>query len=92
MHQNIERIFHGLEPLQAMPERPQFEEFRRSVMDVERIVPFRTEWRVAAPDLSIAGSIDFVGKTSCGNFVIIDWKRSYKLSSTYESSFSRVAK
>lgn len=79
MHYNIERYFNGLDISQESPEIKQFLKFQQSQMRSLGVAPFRTEWRVCAPDLSLAGSVDFVGSLDDGTFVIIDWKRSKKL-------------
>jgi hypothetical protein len=67
-----------------MSELHQFREFYESLLVRENISPFRTEWRIAAQDLSIAGSVDFVGVNSENDVILIDWKRSKKISPSYE--------
>lgn len=90
MHYNIERYFNGI-AYADIPEMKQFLEFKTEVMDARRIQPYRTEWRIAAPDLSIAGSIDFVGKIPDGSFVVMDWKRSFELDNKLANSFNKKA-
>lgn len=95
MHYNIERFLNGLPSVSTtdLPEMAMFQDFYREVIQ-QGIEPYRTEWRIAAPDLSLAGSVDFVGKTSTGSgdYVIIDWKRSKKLPTSLASTFNRKAK
>lgn len=54
--------------------------------------PFRTEWRIAADDIGVAGSVDFVGKFSDGTYALIDWKRTKNLQSNLTNGFNRRAK
>jgi len=81
MHYNIERMLNGYGAVSydKLPEMKQFSDFYEQVITAQAIQPYRTEWRIAAPDLSLAGSVDFVGKLESG-YVICDWKRSKKLS------------
>jgi hypothetical protein len=55
------------------------------------MVPFRTEWRIAADDLGVAGSVDFVGKFDDGTYALIDWKRSKDLGSNLTNKFKKRA-
>jgi ATP-dependent exoDNAse (exonuclease V) beta subunit len=75
-----------------IPELLQFLEFKKEVLDATSIKPFRTEWRIHAADINIAGSVDFVGKTANNEYIIIDWKRSKNLSSSNKFSYGRYAK
>lgn len=68
-----------------------FLDFKANVIDADGITPIRTEWRIAAPDLSLAGSVDFIGQCRDGRLVIMDWKRSKKLYGRMES-YRRKAK
>lgn len=70
------------------PELQQFIDFFRSRIIAEDIAPFRTEWRIAVRDGSLAGCIDFVGRRSDGTFVIGDWKRSRKFHE-WQSSYGK---
>jgi len=60
----------------AVPEMTKFHKFREEVLDPAGVTPWRTEWRVCNPSVSVAGSIDFVGKLPDGTYCIVDWKRS----------------
>lgn len=93
MHYNIERILNDLPVAEEnLPEISQFLTFKSEMMDDRQIVPYRTEWRIAAPDYSIAGSVDFVGKDSEGNFIIMDWKRSKNLQASVGPNARKTAR
>ena len=87
MHYNIERMLNGYGAVSydKLPEMKQFSDFYEQVITAQGIQPYRTEWRIAAPDLSLAGSVDFVGKLESG-YVICDWKRSKKLGPELQAS------
>jgi len=89
MHYNIERLLNKLEPSKSLPEMQQFEKFYTDVVLKRGIEPWRTEWRIAAPDLSLGGSIDFVGKCADGTYAILDWKRSLKLETNITNGYGR---
>jgi ATP-dependent exoDNAse (exonuclease V) beta subunit len=89
MHANIERIFNNLEPSKTIPELEQFVHFNEDVIKARGIQPFRTEWRIAAPELSLGGSVDFVGKLSDGKYVLMDWKRSKNLPVSMYKSYGK---
>ena len=40
----------------------------------EGITPYRTEWSIGAPDLSLGGTVDFAGRAQDGTLVLVDWK------------------
>ena len=89
MHYNIERFFNKLEPSKSLVEIKQFDKFYTDVILQRSIEPWRTEWRIAAPDLSLGGSIDFVGKCSDGTYAIFDWKRSKNLEGNISNGYGR---
>ena len=88
MHYNIERHWNQLPPLErtaqperghcvaSVPELSHFHQFCADVLAPAGVSPWRTEWRVCDPALSVAGSIDFVGRLADGSYCIVDWKRS----------------
>ena len=88
MHWNIERYINGYKSIDELPEMKYFLNFYEDQISKKGIVPFRTEWRIAAPDLDLAGSVDFVGKLG-SEYVIIDWKRSKKLPMTDNSFITK---
>lgn len=92
MHFNIERYFNGLQPSMNIVEMSQFMKFKGDVIDRLGILPYRTEWRITAPDLSLGGSVDFLGQAADGSYVIIDWKRSKDLASNLISNYGKRAK
>ena len=76
-----------------MPEYKTFLQFEEDVIVQKKISPFRTEWRIAAPDLGIGGSVDFVGKfEDTGSYVIMDWKNSKKLETSLSNTYGKKAK
>lgn len=91
LHWNIERIVNGYAACASdgLPELKQFLDFYDEVVIPQKITPFRSEWRIAAPDLSLAGSVDFVGKEEGGDYVIMDWKRSKKLPTTLDNKYGK---
>ena len=89
MHYNIERFLNNLEPSKTLVELQQFEKFYNEIVVKRGIEPWRTEWRIAAPDLSLGGSVDFVGKCLDGTYAIIDWKRSKNLETNIANGYGR---
>jgi hypothetical protein len=79
MHSHIELHLNDLDVPTLIPEFSQFLDFKRDVMEKKGVRPYRTEWRVAAPELNLGGSVDFVGTKEDGSFVLMDWKRSKNL-------------
>lgn len=73
-------------------EIPKFLRFYDDVIKAKGIQPFRTEWRIAAPDAGVAGSIDFVGRFTDGTFALIDWKRSKALDENLTNKYGKRAK
>ena len=94
MHHNIESCLNGLPhaSTEELPEMAQFLRFREEVMQAKGMEPYRTEWRIAAPDLSLAGSVDCVARLPSGAFVILDWKRSKTLPITGRDSYGKYAR
>jgi hypothetical protein len=92
MHYNIERYFNGLDIYHDLPEMKQFLSFYDEYIIANEIQPYRTEWRICAPELSLAGSVDFVGRLHDGTYVIIDWKRSKKLQDQKPNFFTKNMK
>jgi len=92
MHYNIERFFNNLEPSPALEEMDHFMAFFTDFITGRNVQPFRTEWRIAAPDLKLAGSVDFVGRLPDGTFALLDWKRSKDLDSNLRSKYGKHAK
>ena len=82
MHYNIERYWNGLTPANEVPEIGMFYKFQEEVLQKNDISPWRTEWRICDPSLSLAGSVDFVGRKLDGTFVLVDWKRTKRLATT----------
>jgi len=93
MHLQIERYLNALNITEGAegraPELAQFFEFYDRVLAKNEILPYRTEWRICAPQQGIAGSVDFVGKAKDGSFVLVDWKRSKKLPESVGNSYGR---
>ena len=84
MHWNIERALNGYAVCPDLVEMNLFNDFFDQQLVRQQIEPYRTEWRIAAPEYGLAGSVDFVGKLPNGDFVIADWKRSKKLAEERE--------
>lgn len=92
MHANIEDYFNSREVAGMIPEFSQFLQFNEEVVKAKEIQPFRTEWRIAAPDLQLGGSVDFVGKKKDGSYVLMDWKRSKNLPVDFHRSFGKFGR
>jgi len=90
-HRNIELMLNH-QPHSEVPEMPQFRDFQRDVILARDITPYRTEWRVAAPDVELGGSVDFVGRLPGGGFVLMDWKRSKKVPDSMTQNFGKKCK
>jgi len=91
MHSNIERVLNHL-PSSDLPEMSQFRDFQREVILARNITPFRTEWRIAAPDIGLGGSVDFVGRLPGGGFVLMDWKRSKNIPTSMTQHYGKYGK
>lgn len=50
------------------------------------------EWRIAAPDHGIAGSVDFVGQLPDGSYALFDWKRAKGFSENLYANYGKIAK
>jgi len=99
MHQYIENYINGIndefsaELYEDMPELNQFNSFFDDLLVKNNIIPFRTEWRIVAPDLGIAGSIDFIGHDVARNsFVLVDWKRSKDLATSGFMNYNKFGR
>lgn len=92
MHYNIERFLNGLEPIGDLPEFQLFLKCYNDYIIQQNITPYRTEWRIVAPDIQLAGSVDFVGKKEDGSLVIMDWKRSKNLQDKLVNNYGKKAK
>lgn len=92
MHYNIERYLNNLVPSEDCQEMSMFYKFYDEVIVKEKVLPWRTEWRIAAPEYDLAGSVDFVGKLPDGTYCIMDWKRSKNLASSLGNAYGRRGK
>jgi hypothetical protein len=92
MHYNIERHFNGLTPSDDLIEFKQFLDFEKDVVTKRGVLPHRTEWRIAAPEYSLAGSVDFVGSLPDGTYCLIDWKRSKNLANSMSNTYGKLGK
>ena len=104
MHESIEKSMNGLPVDSSSPEFKQFLEFKKDYID-GKIIPYRTEWKIYAENVGIAGSVDFIGQNiqldenNKPSFVLMDWKRTKKAPSFHhlqqkfnETKFMRKAK
>lgn len=99
MHEYIENYINGVEEkfsddlYQDMPELNQFNKFYNDLLVKNNIIPIRTEWRIVAPDLGIAGSIDFIGRDVARNaYVLVDWKRSKDLATSGFMNYNKYGR
>ena len=91
MHYNIELLLNGLQPSNKLEEMAHVLAFKQDFIEGRNLTPYRTEWRIAAPELSLAGSIDFVGRFNDGSYGLLDWKRSKNLEGGLQNNFNRKA-
>jgi ATP-dependent exoDNAse (exonuclease V) beta subunit len=91
MHYNIERYFNSLKPSEKLVEMKEFYKFEKIWVSGQNVTPLRTEWKVAVPEWSLGGTIDFVGKKADGSYVIMDWKRSVKIGDNMTNRFNKKA-
>ena len=79
MHLFIEHL-NGMNPEFELT-RLEIFQYKKFYYDIikNKIIPFRTEWRICAPDISLGGTLDFLGQGSDGCYVLFDWKRSKRL-------------
>ena len=75
-----------------LKEMSMFLEFERIHIIGREIRPIRTEWRIAAKDELIGGTVDFVGQKKDGTFVLMDWKSTKDLKSKMTNSYGIKAK
>lgn len=75
MHDKIERYYLGED---SGDDTDAYRLFR-CFAAVNRLYPFRTEWRIYLEEYGIAGTLDFLERTPDGTYNIYDWKRSRKL-------------
>ncbi len=90
MHYNIERFLNGLPANMTSIELQQFLKFYQDQISAPGIIPYRTEWLIAAPDLSLGGCVDFIGKLPNGKYILIDWKRSKTLMDNLENKYKKA--
>ena len=75
MHDKIERYYLGED---SGDDTDAYRLFR-CFAAVNRLYPFRTEWRIYLEEYGIAGTLDFLERTPDGTYNIYDWKRSRRL-------------
>ena len=92
MHYNIERYFNSLKPSSKLVEMTQFAKFAQMWITDQQVTPLRTEWKVAAPEWGLGGTIDFVGQKADGTYVIMDWKRSVNLEANLTNKYNKKAR
>lgn len=68
----------------------QFYAFEDNYIVPNKIHPYRTEFKIADPELGLAGTVDFIGKFPDGTYVLIDWKRSKKLPTEMNNAFGKL--
>jgi len=76
LHEEIENYYKGSNHNSNTVEFQQFLTFKQRY---NRMIPFRSEWRIFDEDLLVAGTIDMVYKKEDGSLYMFDWKRSEKV-------------
>lgn len=92
MHYNIESWVNKLPSDTDTPEMQQFLEFYQSFQNQYNITPYRTEWRIVAPDIKVGGSIDFLGQLPDSKYILLDWKRSKNLPTSGKVSYGKFCR
>ncbi|CAE8585574.1 unnamed protein product [Polarella glacialis] len=64
--------------------------FIKYLSTLDGLSAYRTEWTIYGEDGHLAGSIDFVARTSSGDIVLFDWKRSKSLRSKHSNQFQTM--
>lgn len=83
LHRDIEYYFNSVNIKNDSPEFIQFLNFKKEIVEKEKIIPYRTEWEVFDLEHKLAGSIDMIFKHHDNNgLYIYDWKRSKKIVKT----------
>lgn len=94
MHKGIEQYFNG-EAINNEKTR-EFSIFLNFWENFKNIYPnfspFRTEWLIYDEDNNITGSVDFTLTDEYGNIIIIDWKRSNKITMPNDEIFRKYPK
>lgn len=83
LHNDIELFQNNIHIKNETVEFQYFLNFNERVSD--KLIPYRTEWIIFDERIKLAGSIDMCYKDKNGNTILIDWKRSKKISK--ENSF-----
>ena len=91
MHAAIERFLNttsfGPYPQNITPELHQFWDFCYRELEPRNIVPYRTELPICASDISLAGTVDFIGIDEENKYWLFDWKRTEGLKETANGSY-----
>ena len=88
MHAQFECLLNG-GSVQTMT--PEIRLLLRFLERLHHATAYRTEWKVYAEDIDVAGSIDFVLRQADGSLALVDWKRSSRIASRGEH-FNRFMK
>ncbi|CAE7615969.1 unnamed protein product, partial [Symbiodinium microadriaticum] len=78
MHAQFECLLNGGSVQEMTPEIALLFKFLGTLQEV---TAYRTEWKIYADDMDVAGSIDFVVQQADGCLVLVDWKRSSRIAS-----------
>ena len=70
----------------------QFISFNEEVIKGDHVEPYRTSWPIAAPDINIAGTVDFLGRFPDGTYGICLWRRSKTLEDNLLSSYNKLGR
>ncbi|CAE7361877.1 ASB8 [Symbiodinium sp. CCMP2592] len=88
MHAQFECLLNGGTVKAMTPEISLLFKFLDSV---RHATAYRTEWKIYADDIDVAGSIDLVLQQADGSLALVDWKRSSRIASRGEH-FNRYMK
>ena len=91
MRHNIERHFNQLEmiPSKDKSTDDQFLSFNKEVVEGNQLQPHRASWPIVAPDLGLAGSVDFAARFPDGTMAIFLWRQSKTLADNLISAYGK---
>lgn len=75
LHRQIENYYNARPVEYTEEDFLQFLDFDAAKVVHDRLTPLRVEWRICAPALQVAGTLDAVFRKPDGSVVLVDWKR-----------------
>lgn len=85
LHKTIENYYNNIQNTDSITfynECQLFWQFEKEIINTEFLIPYRTEWQIYDNELKMAGTIDMCYKTKDNQYIIYDWKRIEKLTTS----------